>query len=848
MLWINAIIYLSSIIGMTPIQTDQGPGEEFMLDTAIVYCPTECDQWPTGVSFDGTNYFVVWWSLLGARISTSGTLLDTTPITISDSFGIYPDIAFDGNNYLVVWLGGIPRNTLYAARVSVEGIVIDTDPIKISEVHPLYTRGFPRVEFDGDNYLIVWQEWHPDDQWDICGIRVSPTGVVLDSSEFVIYSDIGNQEKPTVKFNSATYLVVWNSANGVSEVEGSRIFPDGTILDTLPILNLPTSFWWPRHPALTSNGTEWLIVWEALGADTSIDLFATRVDSNGSILNTPYISISSGPYHQNSPAAGFNGTNYLIAWSNPRPGGSDVYFSRMGMDGSLLDPEGIPVSTQGHCYQDAIFVSSDSNDYLVVWSDNRFGSPDIYCARISGDGELLDTIPIPITISVNNQRRPKIVGGESRYLVLWQDFRRTSGGDQSRTADTYGLLLAPEGTSLSESFPIAASSYGPSTPDADWDGSNFLVVWETYRNGTYDIDIYGTRVTPDGTVLDSSAIPISVDVSDQRSPSVSFNGDNYLVAWALYGDSHGIDAIRISTDGILLDPEPISICTTFASQPKVASDGENYLAVWREVHSWWPLSYRIRGVLIDTAGQLLDTEPFLIQTNAGGIDVCYGSSNYFVVWSKDKNIYGARVSREGIVLDSVWIPISTRPKREYSPAVAFDGNDFVVTWQIERSDYDIQGALIDPSGQVVDEFPVSTSPYDQIYPSVASVQDNYTIVYQSYIGRPFAAYRICGVSSTGMVEPELPSAIFFFRNFPNPARRYANIAYAVNRSCHVQLKIFDIIGRVSSVLVDKWQTPGYYEVYWDGRDENGNRLPTGLYFYRLEVENEVLTRKQVLIH
>ncbi len=96
----------------------------------------------------------------------------------------------------------------------------------------------------------------------------------------------------------------------------------------------------------------------------------------------------------------------------------------------------------------------------------------------------------------------------------------------------------------------------------------------------------------------------------------------------------------------------------------------------------------------------------------------------------------------------------------------------------------------------------------------------------------------------------IPTAFALRQNFPNPfaAQRGATvIRYALPEAVHVRLSIFDMLGREVKTLVNKNLGAGYHGAAWDGRDEQGRRLATGLYFYRLQAGNFVRVNKMLLI-
>jgi len=82
---------------------------------------------------------------------------------------------------------------------------------------------------------------------------------------------------------------------------------------------------------------------------------------------------------------------------------------------------------------------------------------------------------------------------------------------------------------------------------------------------------------------------------------------------------------------------------------------------------------------------------------------------------------------------------------------------------------------------------------------------------------------------------------------PNPVRGESSIAFALPRSGHMKLRIFDIRGRVVRTLIDGRAEAGDGLVIWKGRDDSGRQLADGVYFYRIEHGGENLTHKLLLV-
>jgi hypothetical protein len=79
-------------------------------------------------------------------------------------------------------------------------------------------------------------------------------------------------------------------------------------------------------------------------------------------------------------------------------------------------------------------------------------------------------------------------------------------------------------------------------------------------------------------------------------------------------------------------------------------------------------------------------------------------------------------------------------------------------------------------------------------------------------------------------------------SYPNPFNPSTRIEYRVKTDGMVSLKVYDIIGREVAVLVNELKEPGVYSVAWDA-----SRLPSGIYFTRLESAGKTIVRKLMLV-
>ena len=95
----------------------------------------------------------------------------------------------------------------------------------------------------------------------------------------------------------------------------------------------------------------------------------------------------------------------------------------------------------------------------------------------------------------------------------------------------------------------------------------------------------------------------------------------------------------------------------------------------------------------------------------------------------------------------------------------------------------------------------------------------------------------------------LPKTLSLAQNVPNPFNPATTISYSVPEGTLVKvtLKVYDIRGRLVRTLVDEVREPGSYTVFWDGKDDNGWHVSSGVYLYRMRSGDFLQTRKMVLL-
>ncbi|MBI5474928.1 MAG: choice-of-anchor J domain-containing protein [Ignavibacteriae bacterium] len=249
---------------------------------------------------------------------------------------------------------------------------------------------------------------------------------------------------------------------------------------------------------------------------------------------------------------------------------------------------------------------------------------------------------------------------------------------------------------------------------------------------------------------------------------------------------------------------------------------QNDLATFGTTHIWFGSSAAGRVYRSTNAGATW-TSPTVPGAAAGTrvISVWFNDANYGIVGHyTTSGVYNAARSTDG---GATWTATTVGAATTYNIAVAGSGVDFWMargtdvfkstnrgaTW---ASSYTGAGTFYD-----LDFFTLGANTYGW------GVKDNGNIV--MYYG------TISGVDGE---ENTLPTTFDLAQNYPNPFNPATTIRYALPEAVRVNLSIYNLLGQRVAELTNEVQSAGYYNVVWNGRNDAGSQVATGVYFYRIE--------------
>ena len=125
---------------------------------------------------------------------------------------------------------------------------------------------------------------------------------------------------------------------------------------------------------------------------------------------------------------------------------------------------------------------------------------------------------------------------------------------------------------------------------------------------------------------------------------------------------------------------------------------------------------------------------------------------------------------------------------------------------------------------------------------VRSKTSNGTYSYFSNTGQ-FNIGTVTGIKEPGIV----PTVFFVDQNYPNPFNPSTTIKYGLPNTANVTIKVFDMLGREVKTLVNEQKNAGTFSVQWNGDNNFGHKVTSGIYLFRVAAGTNIATKKMILL-
>lgn len=251
-------------------------------------------------------------------------------------------------------------------------------------------------------------------------------------------------------------------------------------------------------------------------------------------------------------------------------------------------------------------------------------------------------------------------------------------------------------------------------PAAAFGAGHYLVTWsklETDAEGNDHFSVEGRFVAADGTLEGSGSVTLSS--GNAVYSSVAWDGEHFVLAYLASGDGgvNDIHSVLLDPDGTRVEASDHALTTSGScSNPHAGAGATATLVVWEEYtrsDEGFDTSPRIHGARIGRNGDVLDDAPFALSTAPGDPpgaldetmpDVASGAGDFLVVWqASDMTVHGSLLAENG-AFGSTNFRIDHGTGGAELPSAAFQGEDFAVGWTDARDGGSLYGTRVSLAG------------------------------------------------------------------------------------------------------------------------------------------------------
>lgn len=839
---------------------------------------------PDVIIFPDRSFLAVWedgrdgdLDILAQKFDSAGSLLgsvvkindETIP---ADQFLASADVSPSGK-VVVTWVDG--KNLEIMAQRLDNNLNKISSNFKVNS-GPNNSAYAPAVAFQPNgNFLITWEDIRFGYQ--IFAQRYDSSGTPI-GLNFQVSTDVGSYPHlaPSISADGkGDFVICWEDYRNLDgDIYFQRYDSGGVALDTNLLAHLDSASEDQYQPDVKKdyNG-DFVVSWVDTRSGNT-DIYFRRVNSSGLLQGLPTkvnADIGIDPQWEPSVDADSLG-NFMISWSDYRSAPA-IYLQRYDTLGNALGAN-TQVSDVGQILErhtSSLYLPK-GGDFVVSWMDYRNKNYDIYLQRMTASGTKKGSNFKANQDSTGaQQRNPSLaVNSQRQSFVVWEDFRSGNADIYFRGLDQSGSFLFPE-LKVSDDTSI----YPQLTPDIATDDKNTqFIVWQDFRKGA---NIYGQFYN---FLLPLGNIKINEDTSTNihQQPSVSGSKSGKFVAvWSdnregnfkIFGQRYTNLGAKIGNNFKINDDTN----AVDHLAPQVASDSlGNFVVVWEDYRdSQWHIYMQP----FDSSGNKIGSNARIfsdsLNTSQLRPDVAITATGNFAVTWLEVRLAGDFILAQRY--DSLRVPLGTNliisdsvAVNPFSPKIALDKNKtLLVTWEDSRSgNSDIWGQFFYSSNDSMGpDFKVNQDLGNalQFSPACGFSSDYAYLVWSDNRnpGKGFDIYANTYVYKGTEVKPPksitttIPKSFELEQNYPNPFNASTIIKYHLKGSSSsdnqisTSLKIYNIKGELVKILLDQNQAPGSYEISWDGKDDKGKSVSSGVYFYLLEAGEKKQAKKMLLL-
>lgn len=549
------------------------------------------------------------------RVDAQGQPLDKPFLELGDAYGVsdtsMPRLAFDGTNFVVVWSDPAQLNVLFR-RVSPAGVLLDAAPRAVVTLTTTGTVRAHNVVSNGAGLtLVTWVRVAGVNSSTLEGRRLDATGASLDATPLSISATPANLPAALV-FDGSTFVALFlTGASNAYTLSARTISPLGALGTTTAFLSLGSNY---ATVAAACSSTGCLAAWPS-----STSVLGARFSGTTLVDTSPLTLFSRASRPMQSPTLVFDGTRYWLTINATGPSA----FDDTGV-AVRLDPSGSALG---------------STDFADAFDPSGFLGPTggffalrggrLLVTRIDATGAVLDTPPLQLDYSANDQREGRLAIAQGVALAAWRDSRESEDVVLARRFDLTGAPLDAQALRLG----VMSSAGSRELTEVVFDGLNFVVGWRDLAG------LHLSRVSTTGTSLDALG-GVLVGPASAGQPHLVSDGQQTFVTWQqnLGATSNDVLLVRFSRAGVLLDTPPITVAGQALNEfaPSLCFDGTQ---PWI---GWFSDRYRVsrlsaQGLPLDPAG--LPVSGADTETELASAPAC------LAVWTDGQNF--PRVSRLG---------------------------------------------------------------------------------------------------------------------------------------------------------------------------------------------------------